>query len=54
MERSYKPALSHEAAVEKMVEGKKSHFDPYLVDVFTSVKDSFKYIFESNIDGLRP
>jgi putative two-component system response regulator len=54
MERSYKPALTHETAVEKMLEGKESHFDPFLVDVFISIKDSFKQIFQSNIDTFAP
>jgi len=48
MERSYKPALSHDVAVKKMLDGKESHFDPFLVDVFISVKDEFKHIFDDN------
>jgi len=53
MERSYKPALSHETAVEKMLEGRESHFDPFLVDIFISVKDEFQRIFDSNIDRVQ-
>jgi len=48
MERSYKPALSHDLAVREMVSGKDSHFDPFLVEVFHSVKDDFKYIYRDN------
>jgi putative two-component system response regulator len=50
MERSYKPALEHNVAVQKLVEGKESQFDPFLVEVFTSVDTDFKRIYEDNID----
>ena len=40
-ERSYKPAFSHEDACAVIEEGSGAHFDPVLVDVFRSVKDSF-------------
>ena len=50
MERSYKPALDHELAVEEMVKEKESHFDPFLLDVFTFVGDEFKKIFDDNKD----
>ena len=46
MERSYKPALDHEVTVHKMIEGKETHFDPYLTDIFASVEGDFKKIFE--------
>jgi putative two-component system response regulator len=50
MERSYKPAFDHEVAVQKIVEGSESHFDPYLVEVFSSIQDDFKKIFDDNQD----
>jgi putative two-component system response regulator len=50
MERSYKPALSHEVTVRKMMEGKESHFDPFLVDVFMEINKDFEKIFDSNKD----
>ncbi|MCL2320074.1 MAG: HD domain-containing protein [Treponema sp.] len=53
MERSYKPALEHEVTVHKMIEGKDSHFDPFLIDVFSQVQDDFKEIFEKNGDESR-
>jgi putative two-component system response regulator len=53
MERSYKPALNHEVTVQKLVEGKESHFDPYLVDIFTSIAEDFNKIYEDNQDAKR-
>ena len=50
MERSYKPAFTHEVAVQKVIEGKETHFDPFLVDVFHSVGDAFKQIYNDNYD----
>ncbi|MDR2617637.1 MAG: HD domain-containing protein [Treponema sp.] len=50
MERSYKPALSHEVAVQKMLEGKNSHFDPFLVDVFIEINKDFEKIHDKNKD----
>jgi putative two-component system response regulator len=48
MERSYKPALSHEVTLSKMLEGKGGHFDPTLLDVFTRIAGDFAGIYESN------
>ncbi|MDR3168046.1 MAG: HD domain-containing protein [Treponema sp.] len=50
MLRCYKPSLSHKAAVEKMIEGKNTHFDPLLIDVFCTITDDFNRIFEQNHD----
>ncbi|MDR3167164.1 MAG: HD domain-containing protein [Treponema sp.] len=50
MERSYKPALSHEVAVAKMVEEKGTHFDPYLMNVFSIIAGDFNKIYEDNKD----
>ncbi|MDR1566342.1 MAG: HD domain-containing protein [Treponema sp.] len=50
MERSYKPALSHEVAVQKMIEGKNSHFDPFLMDVFMEINKDFELIHKKNED----
>jgi putative two-component system response regulator len=47
--RPYKPAFSHEDSVRIIIEGKGSHFDPALVDVFIEVSDKFKEIAESVI-----
>jgi len=50
MERSYKPAFDHVTAVKKIVNARGSHFDPFLVDVFTLVQNDFNAIFEENHD----
>jgi putative two-component system response regulator len=50
MERSYKPALSHELTVAKMVEERGIHFDPSLIDVFMTITDDFEAIYEENKD----
>jgi putative two-component system response regulator len=41
--RPYKDALSHEAAVKIILDGKGTHFDPVLVDVFEMVADQFEH-----------
>jgi putative two-component system response regulator len=51
MERSYKPALDHEIAVKKIIDAKGSQFDPFLVEVFLSVADDFRRIFDDYQDG---
>ena len=50
MERSYKPAFSHKTSVQKIVEGKGSHFDPFLVHAFIYVEKDFDRIYEENCD----
>jgi len=43
-DRPYKQGFSHEKSVSIIVEGKGSHFDPELVDLFLTVADKFKNI----------
>lgn len=43
-QRRYKPAFSHEDTVRMIVEGKGTHFDPELVDVFLEVDHEFQSI----------
>jgi len=43
-DRPYKKGLSHEEAVAIIAEGKGTHFDPNIVDVFMGVSDEFKKI----------
>jgi putative two-component system response regulator len=50
MRRSYKPALSHEVAVSKMMEEKGTHFDPFLIEVFSIISEEFNTIYEENKD----
>ncbi|MDZ4779895.1 MAG: response regulator [Planctomycetia bacterium] len=37
--RVYKPAYSHDVAKSIIVEGRGSHFDPYMVDAFLAIED---------------
>jgi putative two-component system response regulator len=45
MRRSYKPPFDHATSVNKMMEGKETHFDPALLDVFYTVADKFGEIY---------
>ncbi|MDR1025271.1 MAG: HD-GYP domain-containing protein [Treponema sp.] len=51
MQRSYKPALSHEVSVSKMMAERGTHFDPFLIEVFRIIADEFDKIFEINRDN---
>ncbi len=42
--RVYKSQISHEEAVQIILEGKGSHFDPDVVDAFMKVKENFRQI----------
>jgi putative two-component system response regulator len=42
--RVYKPGMSHQRAVDIILEGKGQHFDPDIVDAFASILDEFKAI----------
>ena len=42
--RVYKPPFPHEKAVEIIVEGKGTHFDPDIVDAFLELEDTFRNI----------
>jgi len=50
MARSYKPALSHEVSVTKIIEQSGTHFDPVLIEVFKKIKDDFKKIYDEFAD----
>ena len=39
--RAYRQGVSHEAAVEAVVSGRGTHFDPDLVDAFLTVQEQF-------------
>ncbi|MDR1298807.1 MAG: two-component system response regulator, partial [Oscillospiraceae bacterium] len=41
-ERPYKKAFHHDKAVGIIAEGRGTHFDPVLVDVFLQVSDQFR------------
>jgi putative two-component system response regulator len=42
--RVYKPPFPHEKAVQIIVEGKGTHFDPDLVDAFVELQETFRNI----------
>lgn len=42
--RVYKPAFSHEKAIEIITEGRGSHFDPDMVDAFVMIAEDFRDI----------
>jgi len=50
MERSYKPSLTHEVSIQKIIEGSGSHFDPALIEVFKTITADFEKIYETNKD----
>jgi len=58
--RVYKPPFSHEKAMGIMLEGRGTHFDPFLFDVVTEYQYEFKNIFEEltlkieGVDALTP
>ena len=50
MERPYKPALDHKSTAIQIIEGRNSHFDPYLIEIFIQVQMDFKKIYNDNQD----
>lgn len=42
--RVYKPAMSHEAAMEIILKGRGSHFDPAIVEALLGAEDKFRAI----------
>jgi putative two-component system response regulator len=50
MRRSYKPPFDHITSINKMMEGKETHFDPALLDIFYTVSDKFGEIYGNHRD----
>ncbi|MBU3735851.1 MAG: two-component system response regulator [Methylobacterium sp.] len=48
--RVYKDGMSHEAAVEIMLEGKGKHFDPDILDAFLEIREQFRAIAKEYAD----
>ena len=48
--RVYKNSMAHSEAMEIMVQGRGTHFDPLLIDAFLDVEPAFRQIAASNID----
>jgi len=53
-DRPYKQAFTHERAAEIILEGKGSHFDPLIVDVFLKVGDSFAEVIKQQGFEVEP
>lgn len=49
--RVYKDGMSHEKAVEIILQGKAQHFDPDMVDAFMELQEEFKRIAASYADN---
>jgi putative two-component system response regulator len=45
--RVYKEAFSHEKSVEIIAEGRGSHFDPLLIDLFLEHHEAFQSLYET-------
>lgn len=50
--RCYKPAFSHEKAVDIITEGKSNHFEPLLVDCFLAIAEEFREIAQKFADEV--
>ncbi|MCL2806394.1 MAG: HD domain-containing protein [Treponema sp.] len=50
MSRSYKPALSHEVSISKIIEQSGTYFDPQLIEVFKTISDDFAKIYNEYAD----
>jgi putative two-component system response regulator len=54
--RAYKPAVTHEQAVKIILEGKETHFDPDIVDIFSGIHEQFQriaHIYADNEQDFR-
>jgi len=49
--RVYKAAMTHDAAVAIMVEGRGSHFDPDILDAFLEIQEEFRQIAFRHADS---
>lgn len=49
--RVYKPGMSHEKAMEIMIAGKGTHFDPDVLDAFLELKDDFQRVAAAYADS---
>jgi len=48
--RVYKPAFSHEKAIQIIAEGRGTHFEPLLVDSFLNIVDEFNQVAQNFAD----
>ncbi|MGI6733279.1 MAG: HD-GYP domain-containing protein [Anaerovoracaceae bacterium] len=45
--RSYKDSFSHEKSIAIIQEGRGTHFDPLLVDIFVKYQDEFRALYDA-------
>jgi len=50
MTRSYKPALSHDVSISKIIEQSGTHFDPSLIEIFKIITEDFRKIYNAYAD----
>jgi putative two-component system response regulator len=50
MKRSYKPAYSHDTAIQKIKQEKEVHFDPDLVEEVLRIQGAFAEVYAANAD----
>ncbi len=50
-QRCYKPAMSHQEAMDIILEGNGSHFDPYLVELFQNLETDIIRV-SKELDGI--
>jgi putative two-component system response regulator len=50
--RVYKAAMSHEQAIQIIVEGRGKHFDPDVVDAFLALSDEFQAVATKFADSV--
>lgn len=48
--RVYKPAFTHEKAIEMIMEGRSTHFDPEIIDVLVEIQHQFTQISKDYSD----
>jgi putative two-component system response regulator len=47
--RVYKPAMAHEQAIQIILEGRGTQFDPVLIDIFSDLEQDFKRVHEASV-----
>ena len=50
--RAYKKAYTHQVAMDIIIEGKGSYFDPSLVDLFININQQFEELLHNNERAL--
>ncbi len=53
MKRSYKDGITHKETVAHILKDSGTHFDPKIIEIFTTVSDEFNKIWEENKDKTK-